>query len=105
MIYRSLSFNPAAAILADMDGPGKSGGGLAESVVLAAVIGMVGVEFFTNRPTSYVPIASAGRVCAAFNWYRYSGHLFYYTTPGACDLSWGLALVLAIAAMIAASNR
>jgi hypothetical protein len=88
-----------------MDGSGKSGGGFAQFVALAAVTGMFGVEFFTNRPTSYVPIPAAGRICAAFDWNRYSGQWFYYTTPGACHLSWVLAVVLAIAAMIIVANR
>lgn len=88
-----------------MDKPSKKSSILLGSVGLAAVIGMNLVEFFANRPKSFVPIAAAGRVCAAYHWGWPRAYWFYYTTPAACDLSWGFAIVLATACLIKLANR
>jgi hypothetical protein len=88
-----------------MGEPGKRSSFLAGCVALAAVVGMMLVDFFTDRPRSFVPIPAADRVCPAFYWARPSGHLLYYTTPGACTVSWVFAAALLIACLIMAADR
>lgn len=65
---------------------------------------MMLIDFVTDRPKSFVPIPAAGRVCPAFYWARPSGEWFYYTTPGACTLSWSFAAVLLIACLMLATD-
>jgi hypothetical protein len=88
-----------------MDEPTKRNGVLVGCVALAALVGMMLVEVITNRPKSFVAIPSVGRVCQAFYLNKYSAHWFYYTTSGACTLSWGFAAVLLIACLMLAADR
>jgi len=55
------------------------------------------VEVIADRPKSFVAIPSGGRVCQALYLVLASAHWFYYTTSGACTLSWSFATVLLIA--------
>src|SRR5690242_16665356 len=103
--YRSPTFNGAGPILPYMDGPGKSSSVVAGCVAIAALVGIMLVEVITNRPKSFVAIPSVGRVCQALYLNKYSGHWFYYTTPGACHLSWGFAFVLLIACLMLAADH
>jgi len=66
---------------------------------------MMLVEVISDRPQSFVAIPSEGRVCQALYLVRASSHWFYYTTSGACTLSWSFAVVLLIACLMLAADR
>lgn len=67
-------------------------------VVLACVIGSISVDFLTT-PHVFVSDELTGRVCPAFYWAHPSGHLFYYTTPMPCSVSWTFMGVIGLCAV------
>ncbi len=78
---------------------------VAPIVMILSLIGIMLVEIATNRPVRFAADPLAGRVCPALFVAKPSEYWLYYTTPGACALSWSFVAALLIAAMFLAIDR
>ncbi len=78
---------------------------IAGALMLAGYVGILLVDFFANRPELFVPDMASGRVCPALFLYKLSPHWFYYTTYGACTVSWSSAFLLSAAAAYLAVRK
>lgn len=85
----------------------KSKGTIAGIVLLAAIIGVMGVEIISNRPVRTAPDEATGRVCPAFHFFTrpLSAPLIYYTTATPCTISWSFVIVGAAAILSLLGSR